>query len=221
MTHTAIVIPSLQAHEQLSRLLSEIPPALHANVIIVDDGSEPAQEQPHFRVIRHPKNRGYGAAQKTGYAAAMADGAERIVMLHGDGQYPTHETIALAETLEHFDAVLGSRFLVDNGAAIPNWRRWGNRFLTGVANRALGSTLSELHTGARAFRSEALAALPLSEFSDDYVFDQQVLVHLLSLGFRIGEQPICARYDDEVMSISPLASIRYGLGCLKVIASKP
>jgi glycosyltransferase involved in cell wall biosynthesis len=221
MSSLAIVIPSLQAHAQLDALIDQIPEDLLEGVIVIDDGSKPAQRQNRVRVIRHPKNRGYGAAQKTGYAQAIEDGADRIVLLHGDGQYPVGPTIALAEELTEYDAALGSRFLVDGGAAIPRWRRWGNRFLSEIANRRLGCDLSELHTGARAFRSEALRALPIHEYSDNYLFDQQILVGLLRQGRSIGEAPVHAKYDDTVMSISPVESIRYGLGCLRVIAAGP
>ena len=74
----AIVIPAFNTQASLERVLTEIPEELHSNVIIVDDGSEPAIAVDGFRLIRHPSNRGYGAAQKTGYDAALAMGAEQL-----------------------------------------------------------------------------------------------------------------------------------------------
>ncbi|MBK7761524.1 MAG: hypothetical protein IPI35_35015, partial [Deltaproteobacteria bacterium] len=96
------------------------------------------------------------------------------------------------------DVALGSRFLAaDGGAVIPSWRRLGNRALTAYARRRLGIQATELHTGARAFRAEALRALPLEQLSDDYVFDQQVLVRLAVAGFGSPGRPARARCDES------------------------
>jgi len=63
-----------------------------------------------------------------------------------------------------------------------------------------------------------LRSLPLDSYSDDYLFDQQVLCAILRRGVRIAELPVRARYDGTVQSISLRRSIRYGLGCLREIA---
>lgn len=214
----AIVVPCYGPQGPVDRILAEVPDALRPGLIIVDDASPAPIRAPGVRLLRHDRNRGYGGAQKTGYAAALEAGADRIVLLHGDGQYPTLPTLALAQGLDQAGAVLGSRFLLDGGRAVPGWRRLGNRLLTGVANRRFGTHLSELHTGARAFRAQVLADLPLHTYSDDYVFDQQVLVALLARGVPISERPVIARYDDTVQSISFPGALRYGLGCLWTIA---
>lgn len=212
---TAIVIPALDCQATLDRVLSEIPPEDGFRVFVVDDGSVPPLRAP-VRVLRHDRNRGYGAAQKTGYAAALDDGAQRVVLLHGDGQYDTADTLALRKALEEADAVLGSRFLADP-RVIPGWRRAGNRALTGLANLRYGTRHTELHTGARAFRASALQRIPFRAFSDDYLFDQQVLCALLRAHLRIAERPVRARYDDTTQSIPFFRSVTYGIGCVKEI----
>lgn len=220
----AVVIPGKDVQATLPRVLASLPEALLPWTVVVDDGSEPALEAPPpVHLHRHPRNRGYGAAQKTGYAAARALGAEVVLLLHGDGQYATEEVLALAECFEDPEVMgaLGSRFLVDGGRGIPSWRRWGNRLLTGLANRRFGTSLTELHSGARAFRLEALARLPLEELSDDYLFDQQVLAGLLASGARLAERAATPCYDDTVQSIGLGPSLRYGLGCLGAIARPP
>ena len=214
----AIVVPCYGPQGPVDRILAEVPEALQPGLILVDDASPVPIEGRGRRLIRHPRNRGYGGAQKTGYAAALQAGFDRVVLLHGDAQYPTLPTLALVDALDQAGAALGSRFLEDRGRAIPPWRRWGNRALTQAANLRFGTTMSELHTGARAFRAEVLAGLPLDRFSDDYLFDQQVLVALLAAGVGIAERPVQARYEDDVQSISFRRSLRYGLGCLWTIA---
>lgn len=212
-----VVVPTLDTPGPLARVLAELPPTLH--VVVVDDGSRPALgETTRARTtwVRHPVNRGYGAAQKSGFAAALAAGATRVVLLHGDGQYQTDSTLALAAALDDADVALGSRFLHDAGA-IPAWRRWGNRLLTGAANLRLGTRFSELHTGARAYRAEWLRELPLRDYSDDFVFDQQILVDSIRRKGRIVERPAPTRYDATTRSISPGRSVAYGLACLRLL----
>lgn len=208
----AAVIPAWNCVATVAALLERLP--AHVVPIVVDDGSTPPIEAPG--VVRHPRNRGYGAAQKSGYRRAMELGLERVVLLHGDDQYDTSDTLALAGALDEHAAVLGSRFLADP-SVIPGWRRWGNRGLTGLANLRFGAAHTELHTGARAFRLSTLRALPLDDFSNDYLFDQQLLCHLLRAGVTIGERPVRVRYDAGVQSISLRRSVRYGLGCVREI----
>ncbi|MEC7239912.1 MAG: glycosyltransferase family 2 protein [Myxococcota bacterium] len=219
MSLNAAVVVGYNVAQTLPSVLQKLPESLL--VIVVDDGStdggiEGVPES--VVVIRHADNRGYGAAQKTGYTEALARGAERVVLVHGDDQYSVEDCIGLLDALDEADLALGSRFLMpDGGAVIPWWRRWANRGLTGLANRRLGIALTDMHTGARAFRASALQALSLSDFSDDYVFDQQVLVHSALQGLVFAERPQRTRYDEEVQSISLPDSIRYGLGCVRTI----
>jgi glycosyltransferase involved in cell wall biosynthesis len=210
----AVVIPAKDCADTVSAVLAALPDGVVP--IVVDDGSAVPIAVP-VRTVRHPVNRGYGAAQKSGYRAALDLGAERIVLLHGDGQYDVADTLALAEALDApVSAALGSRFLRDP-AVIPGWRRLGNRALTGLANLRFGTRHTELHSGARAFSAGALRSLPFDRFSDDYLFDQQLLVGLLRAGVPIAERPVRTKYDDTTQSISLRRSVVYGLGCVRVI----
>jgi len=217
----AIVIPAFNTQSTLERVLSEIPSSLKGQVIIVDDGSSPPLSAEGVRLIRHPANRGYGAAQKTGYDAALAMGAERVVLLHGDGQYATHDVLALNDVLAVCDAAIGSRFLNMAADQIPLWRRVGNRTLTMMANMRFGTSVSELHSGARGFRAETLRRLDYHRFSDDYIFDHEVLATLLSQGASIGERKVKCAYDETVQSIALGPSIRYALGVVSTIVRPP
>ena len=207
-----VVIPALDCQASLDGVLAEIPAPFHT--LVVDDGSAVPLRAPH--VVRHHLNRGYGAAQKSGYVAALAAGATRVILLHGDGQYDTAETLALADALTDADAALGSRFLADP-SVIPTWRRLGNTLLTGLANLRFGAAHTELHTGARAFRADVLTRMPLASFSDDYLFDQQLLCWLLRARLAIAERPVHVRYDPTVQSIPLGRSIVYAAGCIREI----
>ncbi len=214
MALTLAVVVGVDVHSTLPEVLAQ----LSVEAIVVDDGSQPPLEA---ATHRHSRNQGYGAAQKTGYRAALDAGAERILLVHGDGQYAVPDVLALADGLDQADIVLGSRFLAsDGGAFVPWWRRTGNRALTALGNRLLGTSLSEMHTGARAYRADALRRIPFGDFSDDYVFDQQLIAAMAREGLRFAERPVRASYGPTVQSISLRRSIVYGLGCVRVLAQR-
>ena len=217
---TFVVVPCYGNRAAAAEVAASLPRELLPRTLFIDDGSQPALDVPGVRWLRHPRNRGYGGAQKTGYAAALNEGADRVVLLHGDAQYPTGPTLGLARALSETGAAaaLGSRFVAHHGAGIPWWRGWGNRGLTWAANVRFGVSHTELHSGARAFSARALQSLPFDRMSDDYIFDHQALAALLAAGLPVLERPLQARYDDGVQSIPFDRAVRYGLGCLGTLA---
>jgi hypothetical protein len=78
----------------------------------------------------------------------------------------------------------------------------------------LGAKLSEYHTGYRAFSREVLLKLDLTNNSNDFVFDNQMLAQVLWHGFTIGEVSCPTRYFAEASSINFSRSVKYGFGCL-------
>ena len=115
-----------------------------------------------------------------------------------------------------FDVVLGSRIL--GGAAIkggmPLYKYFFNRALTFIENILIGQKLSEYHTGFRAFSKEALKGIPLLENSDDFLFDNQMLVQAIFFGFRVGEITAPSQYTKESSSIGFRRSLVYGFGVI-------
>jgi glycosyltransferase involved in cell wall biosynthesis len=216
-----IVIPSHEHQDSLDKVIDAIPAGLRPGVFVVDDGSNTPLRASAVNLISHGQNRGYGAAQKTGYRAALQWGADAVAMIHGDHQYSPSTILAAAKLLEGHDLLLGSRFLERNGRGIPWWRWSGNRLLTTIANQRFGTHFTDLHTGARLYRSEILAQTPLDDFSDDFVFDQQLLLYWIQRGARFLEFPIRPKYGEDVSSISLGASLRYGFGCLRLAIEKP
>jgi hypothetical protein len=114
----------------------------------------------------------------------------------------------------HFDVVLGSRILGKGALAggMPPYKYVANRALTLFQNLMLGQKLSEYHTGYRAWSRTVLQTLPLMRCSDDFLFDNQMLVQAVHHGFQIGEISCPARYFPEASSINLRRSITYGLG---------
>jgi glycosyltransferase involved in cell wall biosynthesis len=217
-----VVMPAYNAAKTLKITYEAIPHKVVDQIILVDDGSTDKTleiaRQLHLTVFVHTRNYGYGANQKTCYAEALKEGADIIVMLHPDYQYdPTllPEIVAPIKAGEA-DIVLGSRFLAGNALAqgMPWWKYVGNRFLTKLENWTLGLRLAEYHTGYRAYSRRTLDQIPFSFNSDNFVFDQEMLVQATHLGFRIKEVPVPTKYFPAASSASLLASVIYGLSIL-------
>lgn len=199
----------------------EIPDTVD-EIILVDDRSSDqtvaVARRLGLTVAVHASNRGYGGNQKTCYALALEHGADVVVMIHPDYQYSPLLVNAMASMVACgvYDLVLGSRIL--GGGALrggmPLYKYLSNRALTVFQNVCLGASLSEYHTGFRAFTREFLEALPLSSNSEDFVFDNQILAQAILLGAGIGEITCPTRYFEEASSINLKRSIVYGAGVL-------
>jgi Glycosyl transferase family 2 len=153
-------------------------------------------------------------------AAALDAGADIVVVVHPDYQYTLKLVRALAGLIAEdvYDVVLGSRIL-GNGAlvgGVPRYKYVANRLLTFVENLLIGQRLSEYHTGYRAVRRSVLESVRLDANSEDFVFDNEMLVQCCALGYRIGEVSCPTRYFDEASSINFRRSVVYGFGCLGV-----
>ena len=222
-----VVMPAYNAAKTLERTYADIPHELVDRIILVDDVSHDetvdVANQLGLDVIIHRQNLGYGGNQKTCYQAALARGADVVVMLHPDYQYDATRIPALiAPILEgEKHLMLGSRFLGDPLAGgMPRWKFISNRFLTGIENLAFGLHLSEYHTGLRAYSRRLLETIPYELNSNDFVFDQELIAQVVAAGMgrRIGEIAVPTRYFDEASSVGFKRSVVYGLSTLRVVA---
>jgi glycosyltransferase involved in cell wall biosynthesis len=217
-----VVLPAYHAARTLEQTVAEIPRDVVDDVLLVDDASKDATvevaQRLGLRTVVHPKNLGYGGNQKTCYTEALRLGADIVVMLHPDYQYSPRLVGAMAQMVAsgHYDVVLGSRILGQDARAggMPLYKYVANRGLTAVQNLLMKQKLSEYHTGFRAFSRKVLETLPLSENSDDFVFDNQILCQAIAAGFSIGEISCPTRYFPEASSINFRRSVTYGFGVL-------
>jgi glycosyltransferase involved in cell wall biosynthesis len=219
-----VVMPAYNAAQTLRRTYNEVmEQGIVDLVIVVDDGSHDetvsiAKTLPNTIVHAHERNQGYGANQKSCYKLALEAGGHIVIMVHPDYQYTPKLIPAMASMIGNglYHCVLGSRIL--GGYALkggmPIWKYIANRFLTFAENLLVGAKLSEYHTGYRAFSRKLLEQLPLEENSDDFVFDNQMLVQIIWLGYTIAEVSCPTKYFPEASSINMFRSIKYGFGCL-------
>jgi glycosyltransferase involved in cell wall biosynthesis len=226
MPRVVIVMPAYNAALTLERTYADIPHDRIERIILVDDVSRDETvdiaRQLGLHVIIHQQNRGYGGNQKTCYDAALEAEADVVVMLHPDYQYDaTRIPDLIAPILAgERDLMLGSRFLGDPLAGgMPRWKYVSNRFLTIVENAVFGLSLSEYHTGLRAYSRRLLEVIPYHENSDDFVFDQELIAQVVAAGMRrrVGEIAVPTRYFEEASSVGFRRSVVYGLSTLGVV----
>ena len=221
-----VVMPAYNAEKTLRMTYAELPHDVVDLVILVDDGSKDETikiaRELKLEVFVHDRNYGYGANQKTCYREALRAGADIVVMVHPDYQYDPKLLPEIIKPIEedHADVVLGSRLLGGDVVrqGMPWWKYVANRFLTGLENVVFGLKLAEYHTGYRAYRRQALDTVNLEMNSDNFVFDQEIIAQFVDVGMRIAEVPVPTRYFPQASSCSFIASSRYGLSILGVLA---
>jgi glycosyltransferase involved in cell wall biosynthesis len=225
-----VFIVAFNAERFIEAVLRRIPAAFlessefEAEILVIDDGSRDEtfsraagfsalQGKSRLTVLHNPVNQGYGGNQKLGYHYAITRGYEAVVLLHGDGQYAPELLPQMVRPIldGRADVVLGSRML-DRGEALkggmPLYKWLGNQVLTALQNGILKTRLSEFHTGYRAYRVEALSAVPFDRNSNYFDFDTDILIQLLDTRARITEIPIPTYYGDEISRVN---GVYYGL----------
>ncbi|MFH1837912.1 MAG: glycosyltransferase family 2 protein [Candidatus Kuenenbacteria bacterium] len=218
-----VVLPAYNAEKTLEKTYKQIPFNIIDDVILVDDKSSDQTvikaKELGIKIFIHKKNKGYGANQKTCYKEALKLGADIVIMLHPDYQYDPRLITAMSSLIAEniYDVVIASRILggkaIKNG--MPVYKYIFNRILTFIENLIINEKISEYHTGYRAFSKKVLQSLPLEKNSNDFVFDNQMLLQILFWGFRVGEISCPARYKNDSSSINFWQSLKYGFGVLK------
>jgi glycosyltransferase involved in cell wall biosynthesis len=218
-----VVMPAMNAAATLRETVARIPRDWVDEVILVDDHStdgtaELALELP-VHLVWHPHNAGYGANQKTCYLEALQRGADAVVMLHPDGQYDPGLIPRMVEPIltDRADLVLGSRFSEPGMAlrnGMPRWKYLANRVLTTAENAAMGTHLTEAHTGYRAYSRKLLLTIPFLRNSLDFAFDSELIMEAAYFNLRIEEVPAACRYFADASSVGCSAGAVYGLKTL-------
>jgi len=215
-----VVMPAYKAERTLKKTYGDLPLDRIDEVLLVDDaspdGTVELAKQLGIRTIEHAENRGYGANQKTCYDAALGAGADVIVLLHPDYQYDPKMVMDLVAPIlaGEADFTFGSRFKRSwrdpLAGGMPVYRWIGNRFTTFIENLVMGTKFAELHSGYKAYSRRFLEAIPYHEFSDQFVFDSQMIIMAsFSRQFVIREVAIPTRYAEDSSSADVRSSLGY------------
>lgn len=224
-----ILVVAYNAQNTLAHVLDRIPNDF-ANqidsILVCDDAST---DNTHYvgllyksisrlplTIIRHPNNLGYGGNQKTGYQWAIENCLDIVVLLHGDGQYAPEFLPKMVSPIVQgrADVVLGSRMITSGDArrgGMPLYKIVGNKVLTFLQNRIANVSLSEWHSGYRAYSIAALRQINFLNNSDYFDFDTQIILQMIGARQRIVEIEIPTFYGDEISRVNGL---KYGLQIL-------
>lgn len=171
------------------------------HVLVVDDGStdetpQRLAERSDITVIRHPQNRGYGAALKTAFGFAIAEGFEKLVTLDCDGQHQPKRIPRFFAACENVDIVSGSRYLkhYEGDSAPPSQRLFINRQITKQLNCRFGLRLTDAFCGFKAYRVEAIKQFDIQD--DGYAMPLELWVQAAMQQMRILEIPVPLIYLD-------------------------
>lgn len=214
MTHpvVAVVIPCFRVKAQILAVLEAIGPEV-GMVVVVDDccpegsGTHVALHcrDPRVTVIRHDANQGVGGAVLTGYAHAAARGADILVKLDGDGQMDPALialfTYPIAAGLADYSK--GNRFYnIEDVRQMPAARLFGNAVLSFMSKISTGHwSLFDPTNGYTAIAASVFERLPAAKIQRRYFFESDMLFRLGTIGARVVDVPMTARYGDEVSSL--------------------
>jgi glycosyltransferase involved in cell wall biosynthesis len=221
-------MPAYNARLTLERTVKDLSFDELAGVLLVDDcssdGTADLARSLNLEVIEHTGNKGYGGNQKTCYRAALDRGADVIVMVHPDYQYDARMVSVMVQIIElgTCDIVFGNRVRTRAetlAGGMPVWKYLTNRASTLWENLILGQNLGEVHSGFRAYTRAALETIPFERNSDDFAFDQELLIEASHFGLRMGDVPVPVRYFEEASSISWRRSASYGLHTLRTLGA--
>ncbi|MCI0567240.1 MAG: glycosyltransferase family 2 protein [Acidobacteria bacterium] len=191
----SVVMPVYNEERTVEAILARVlqAPGL-LEIIVVDDASTDQTAQvlarvadSRVRIIRHPKNRGKGAALRTGFAQVQG---EAVIIQDADLEYDPREYPKLLEPIEAdlADVVYGSRFTGETHRVLFFWHYVGNRFLTTLSNMFTNLNLTDMETCYKAFRAEALKGLDLK--SERFGIEPEITAKIARRGLRVYETSI-------------------------------
>lgn len=210
-----VVVPAWNEAPRIGRVLRRLPAWVDAVVVVDDastDGTAGAAKDAgdaRLEVLRHPTNRGVGAAIVSGYERALSAGGgprDAFVVMAGDDQMDPKDLPAVVTPIARGDAdyVKGDRFrTADLARAMPLGRLLAGRVFSRATSWAVGVPISDSQCGYTAIAREACAALDLKALWPGYGYPNDLLSHLAVRGLRIAEAPVRAVYADEVSRLRP------------------
>ncbi len=203
------VVPGYQAGETVGAVVDDLRGVLGIPVLVVDDGSTDrtgdVAAARGAEVVRHDRNRGKGAALRTGLRRAAALGHRIAVTVDADGQHPATSALAVLRGSDDARAlVLGVRDLVRDGA--PRANRFGNDVSNFFLSAFAGRRLRDTQCGLR--RYPVLETLDLGATARGYAFEAEVILRALAGGLSVVEVSVPAVYPPRGQGRSHFRNVR-------------
>jgi len=202
-----VVVPIFNEEGNVPELLRRLRAACPAaTLIFVDNAStdrtcEILAAEPEVRLIRHDRNLGYGQSLIDGVRAGTG---EKVVMIDADLEYLPEDVPAIVVALDREGAVYGSRFLGPDEARMGWQRHTGNRVVTALFNLFFAQRITDVYTGIRGFRREALDVDTCRRPGFDFILELSAVT--VRRGTRIAEVP--AGYHPRRRGVSEMNHLR-------------
>lgn len=208
----AVIVPAYRVRERIVEMLAGIPDWVTA-IYVVDDACPDGSgdwvlancHDARVRLVRHQENQGVGGAVMTGYVNALADGADVLVKMDGDGQM---DPLLLPQLLGPIlrgeaDYTKGNRFYeLDRITRMPVVRLVGNALLSFMTKLSSGYwDVFDPTNGYTALHAQVARKLPLAKISRRYFFETDMLFRLNTIRAVVVDVPMEARYEGETSSL--------------------
>ena len=224
----SVVVPAYNEEAHVGEVLETLPDCVDRAYVVDDCSTDdtwsiiqdhvPDCQQSHSRAltdggaggrsvvpIRHKENRGVGGAIKTGYLAAIDDGADIVVVMGGDGQMDPDLLPRIAAPVAdgRADYAKGNRLLSSSdSSSMPAFRHVGNLLLSSLTRLASGYWgIGDPQNGYTAASASALERCGVEEMYEFYGYCNDLLVKLNVFGCRVADVPMPAEYGDETSHI--------------------
>lgn len=221
----AVVVPAHDEAPWIGAMLREVP-AYVDRVVVVDDGSrdETAQvvasvDDARVRLVRHTHNQGVGAALRTGYTHAFADGAEVVAVMAGDGQMHADDLRALLTPVVSGEADYAKGDRLSHVLVRPTmpWARWvGNHVLSSCTRWATGLRVRDSQCGYTALARRAAERIALDALWPGYGYPNDLLGRLAASGARVRDVVVRPVYRGEASGIG----LRHALVVIPAILAR-
>ena len=201
-------IPAYNEEKNIASVISKL--KKHADTIIVchdgsDDLTGEISQQLGAIVIKHVKNKGYGAAISSLFLKAKELESDVFVTFDADGQHRIEDIAEVVEPIKNKEAdlVIGSRFLNTKSEEMPNYRKVGIKIITKVTNLSIKEKLTDSQSGFRAYSKKSLQEiLPADEGMG---VSTEILIKASNLELKIAEVPIQVHYGEDTSTHDPVS----------------
>jgi glycosyltransferase involved in cell wall biosynthesis len=195
-----IILPAYNESVVISSVISDIIKEGFNNILVVDDCSSDntkyIAEQAGAIVLKHPINRGAGAATATGVEYAKRNNFEKIILMDSDGQHSSKDIKKLLVELENFDVVIGSR-MIRNLDSMPVQRKLANKVGSLVTLFFFGKFVHDSQSGFKAFNRRAIECIKIT--FDRYEFCSEIVGEISKHSLTVKEVPIKILYSEHSM----------------------
>lgn len=202
-----IGIPAFNEEKNIAKIITRLKKITNS-IIVCDDGSTDMTleiaESLGVIIVKHEKNRGYGAAINSIFQKAQEIKSDLLVTFDGDGQHQVEDIKNLIEPIKEntADIVIGSRFLKKENN-VPNYRRIGIKIITKVTNASMQKKLTDSQSGFRAYNNKVLELISPSDVGMG--ISTEILIKASNKDLRITEVPIVISYEGETSTHNPVS----------------